>query len=108
MQRDFAKLRQALQDPADGPYALTRMRELLVGVLVDWPDDAYKVADLFLPWSGRISQRSRDDIAWLMHAMEVTPWIKEVGVFNFCQEYKLITFNTDAKSPAVGWALVLP
>jgi hypothetical protein len=43
-----------------------------------------------------------------MHAMEVTPWIKEVGVFNFCQEYKLITFNTDAKSPAVGWALVLP
>lgn len=88
---DFTKLRQALLDPADGPYALEKMRDLLIKALSYWSRDANKVADLFLPWSGKITQRSRDDIAWLIQAIEQTPWLEEVSLLEFCKTYKLIT-----------------
>lgn len=91
MELDFTKLRQALIDPADGPYALEKMRDLLIKALSYWCRDAYRVTDLFLPWSGRITQQSRDDITWLLQAIEQTPWLVEVSLLEFCKTYKLIT-----------------
>lgn len=74
MHCDFTNLKQALQDPADGPYALDRMRGLLVqGLKSDWPSEAYPVTDLLLPWSGKISDRARGEIAWLIERLEHDP-----------------------------------
>lgn len=81
MHSDFTNLKQTLQDPADGPYALDRMRGLLVQVLKnDWPSEAYTVADLLLPWSGKISDRSRGQIAWLIEQLEGDPKFGRSGL----------------------------
>lgn len=66
MQHDFTKLRLALQDQADGHYALERMRELLIQTLKDWPEERYHVADYLLPWGLPITARSRKTIEGLL------------------------------------------
>lgn len=70
MQRDFANLKQAVQNPADGPYAVGKMRELLVDLLRDYPKERYQVADLLLPFGQPIRQRSRRVIDHLIEAFE--------------------------------------
>jgi len=70
MQNNFAKLRQALQDPADGPYALIKMRERLIEALRDFPAERYQVADLLLAQGRPISQNSRRVIGYLIEALE--------------------------------------
>ena len=49
MQLEFTKLRLALADPADGPYALVEKRNLLINALKNWPNECYPIADLLLP-----------------------------------------------------------
>lgn len=70
MQRDLSKLMQALQDPADGPYAVSKMREPLIELLRDYPKERYQVADLLLPPGQPIGQRSRRVIAYLIEVLE--------------------------------------
>jgi hypothetical protein len=66
MPHDFTKLRQALQDPADGPYALIKMRELLIEALRGWPGENYQTADYLLPWGQLITIRARSAIEGLL------------------------------------------
>ncbi|MFU0839130.1 MAG: hypothetical protein ACFWUJ_11600 [Pseudomonas fragi] len=83
MQLDFIKLRQALLDPADGPYALAKMRELLIHSLEKkWPSEAYRAADLLLPWSGNITALSRDHIAWFVRQCEEDQGFGQNGISN--------------------------
>ena len=70
MLHDFTKLRHALQDPADGPYALERMRSLLLEALQDWPVEKYHTADYLLPWGRPIKKRSRGTIEGLLSIVE--------------------------------------
>ncbi|WP_444756566.1 hypothetical protein [Pseudomonas sp. A014] len=66
MQHDFTKLRQALRDPADGPYAVAKMRELLLEALQSWPLERYQVADHLLPHGSPIRKGARNAIAGLL------------------------------------------
>ncbi|NCE83464.1 hypothetical protein [Pseudomonas sp. Q1] len=66
MEHDFRKLKQALTEPADGPYALAKMRELLLEALEDWPNEKYRAADYLLPWGRPIRESSRHTIAHLL------------------------------------------
>ncbi|WP_348971413.1 hypothetical protein [Pseudomonas atacamensis] len=70
MQHDLTKLRHALQNPADGPYALERMRNLLLEALHDWPVEKYHTADYLLPWGRPIAKRSRRTIEGLLSIVE--------------------------------------
>ncbi|MBS6036502.1 MULTISPECIES: hypothetical protein [Pseudomonas] len=70
MQQDFTKLRQALKDSADGPYAVGKMRELLVELLRDYPRERYQVADLLLPHGRPINQNSRKVVKYLIEQLE--------------------------------------
>ncbi|WP_432755554.1 hypothetical protein [Pseudomonas sp. WMBT8] len=83
MLHDFTSLKLALQDPAYGPYALSKMRELLIqGLERSWPSEAYAVTNLLLPWSGKISDQSRSDIAWLIAQLEKDPNYGNDGLSN--------------------------
>lgn len=66
MQHDFTKLRQALRDPADGPYAVAKMRELLLEALQAWPIERYHVADYLLPHGRPIRKSARGAIEGLL------------------------------------------
>lgn len=66
MQHDFTKLRQALRDPADGPYAVAKMRELLLEALQAWPLERYQVADHLLPHGSPIRKGARGAIEGLL------------------------------------------
>lgn len=66
MQHDFTKLRQALRDPADGPYAVAKMRELLLEALQAWPLEKYHVADYLLPHGSLIRKGARGAIDGLL------------------------------------------
>ncbi|HBO4168677.1 hypothetical protein [Pseudomonas aeruginosa] len=66
MQHDFTKLRQALRDPADGPYAVAKMRELLLEALQAWPIERYQVADYLLPHGSPIRKGARGAIEGLL------------------------------------------
>ncbi len=66
MKRDFTRLKQILDDPADGPYAIEKMRGLLLEALEDWPNEKYRVADYLLPWGRPIRKSSRDTIGQLL------------------------------------------
>ncbi|MFJ4390943.1 hypothetical protein [Pseudomonas soli] len=66
MQHDFTKLRQALRDPADGPYAVAKMRELLLEALQAWPIERYHVADYLLPHGRPIRKGARGAIEGLL------------------------------------------
>lgn len=67
MKSEFTRLRHILEDPADGPYALEKMRGLLLEALEDWPNEKYKVADYLLPWGRPIRKRSRNTIQHLLN-----------------------------------------
>lgn len=66
MEHDFTKLRQALRDPADGPYAIAKMRELLLEALQAWPLERYHVADYLLPHGRSIRKGARGAIEGLL------------------------------------------
>ncbi len=89
MQRDFAKLRQALKDPADGPYAVGKMRELLVDLLRDYPRERYQVADLLLPHGRPISQNSRKVVDYLIDVLEKGN-IEPSGILYLADSYRLM------------------
>lgn len=89
MQRDFAKLRQALKDPADGPYAVGKMRELLVDLLRDYPRERYQVADLLLPHGRPISQNSRKVVDCLIDVLEKGN-IEPSGILYLADSYRLM------------------
>lgn len=89
MQRDFAKLRQALKDPADGPYAVGKMRELLVDLLRDYPSERYQVADLLLPHGRPISQNSRKVVDCLIDVLEKGN-IEPSGILYLADSYRLM------------------
>lgn len=89
MQHNFAKLRQALQDPADGPYALIKMRELLIEALRDFPEERYQVADLLLAQGRPISQSSRRVIDCLGEALENIP-IDPDDILCLAEGYRLM------------------
>lgn len=80
MQHDFTKLRQALQDPADGPYSLIKMRELLIHALHAWPAGKYQVVDFLLPHGTSINQRSRRVIEGLLASIGSSPFDTEVNI----------------------------
>ena len=89
MQRDFAKLRQTLKDPADGPYAVGKMRELLVDLLRDYPRERYQVADLLLPHGRPISQNSRKVVDYLIDVLEKGN-IEPSGILYLADSYRLM------------------
>lgn len=92
MLHDFTSLKRALQDPAYGPYALSRMRELLIqGLEKTWPSEAYAVTNLLLPWSGKISDQSRSDIAWLVTQLEKDPSYGNDGLNNVVELMQMIS-----------------
>lgn len=72
MQHDFTKLRQALRDPADGPYAVAKMRELLLEALQAWPIERYHVADYLLPHGSLIRKGARGAIEALLAFITVS------------------------------------
>ena len=67
MKRDFSRLRCALENPADGLYALEKIRGLLLEALEDWPSERYQVADYLLPWGRPIRKSSRNTIDHLLN-----------------------------------------
>ncbi|MBX8510274.1 hypothetical protein K5D34_11355 [Pseudomonas cichorii] len=67
MKHDFTKLKRALQYPADGLYALEKIRGMLLEALEDWPTEKYQVADYLLPWGQPIKKSSRNTIAHLLN-----------------------------------------
>ncbi|MDH4432924.1 hypothetical protein QEP21_21580 [Pseudomonas shirazica] len=69
MQRDHTRLRQALSDPANGPYAVTKMRELLLEALLDWPMERYDVAEYLLPHGLPIRKGARNAIEGLLRLL---------------------------------------
>ncbi|MDH1143310.1 MULTISPECIES: hypothetical protein [Pseudomonas] len=71
MQHDFTKLRQALRDPADGPYAVAKMRELLLEALQAWPLERYQVADYLIPHGSPIRKGARGAIEGLLACITV-------------------------------------
>ncbi|MDN5391397.1 MULTISPECIES: hypothetical protein [Pseudomonas] len=73
MQLEFTKLRLALADPADGPYALVEKRNLLINALKNWPNECYPIADLLLPHGKPVSQESRRVIDGLISILEIQP-----------------------------------
>lgn len=73
MQHKFTKLRQALADPADGPYALGRLRELLIDALEHWPSQRYAIADLYLPHGKPVTGKARQMIETLVCMLEANP-----------------------------------
>ena len=81
MQRDFTRLRQALKDPADGPYALCTMRELFIEALDSFPKERYQVADLLLPPGQPICQRSRRVIDYLIEDLEKSTTVPDDILF---------------------------
>ena len=92
MLHDFTNLKRALQDPAYGPYALSSMRKLLIqGFERTWPSEAYAVTNLLLPWSGKISDQSRSDIAWLVARLEKDPSYSNDGLTNVVELMQMIS-----------------
>lgn len=73
MQFEFTKLRLALADPADGPYALVEIRALLISALKSWPNERYPIADMLLPHGKSVSQESRRVIDGLISILETQP-----------------------------------
>lgn len=67
MKREFTRLRHILEDQADGPYALEKMRGLLLEALENWPNERYQVADVLLPWGRSIRKSSRNTIEHLLN-----------------------------------------
>lgn len=73
MQHKLTKLQQALADPADGPYALGRLRELLIDALEHWPSQRYAIADLYLPHGKPVTGKARRMIDGLICMIEGNP-----------------------------------
>jgi len=90
MQHDFAKLRQALQDPADGPYALEGMRELLIEALRDWPGERYQTADYLLPWGRKITTRARSTIEGLLTTIGGRHIVSEDNILKIAKMCELL------------------
>lgn len=90
MQHDFKKLRLVLQDQADGPYALERMRELLIQTLKDWPQERYHVVDYLLPWGRPIAARSRKTIEGLLAIVDTLPSGSETSILKLTKMCELI------------------
>lgn len=90
MQYNFTKLKQALQDPADGPYALERVRLLLLEALQDWPLEKYLTTDYLLPWGRPIAKRSRCTIEGLLIFIESPAARSTRSIFKMAKMLELV------------------
>lgn len=90
MQRDFTKLRQALHDPADGPYALEKIRGLLLEALQGWPEEKYGTADYLLPWGRPVAKRSRVTIENLLFFVEAPEATSTKSIFKMAKMCELL------------------